>query len=247
MKLKSVSIAVIIFVVLFGGIGLAKLSGYWKTESVKIPVKIKTGEFAGEYNSEDIRGSYRLSDIVEYFEIPLEDLQKAFGLLSDKDAANFQCKELKEKYAFLKEEGKEIGTGSVKFFVALYKGLPYSLSEDTYLPLSAVDILKEKANLSDEQMEYIEEHCVDISNVSKSVVEKDETSTANNANEKEETENILKGKTTFSELIDLGLTKEKIEEVIGYSINDLEMKIRDYCVEKGLEFSDIKIKLQKKI
>jgi hypothetical protein len=174
--MKSISIAIIIFLIVFSGIELAKITGYWRTESLKIPIKIKTGEFAGEYNPEDIRGSYRFSDIAKYFEIPLEDLQKAFGLPADEDVANFQCKELKEIYGYLEEEGKEIGTGSVRLFVALYKGLPYDLSEDTCLPLPAVEILKERANLSDEQIKYLETHSIDISedSTTKTELEKEE-------------------------------------------------------------------------
>ncbi|WP_164850192.1 hypothetical protein [Clostridium prolinivorans] len=48
-------------------------------------------------------------------------------------------------------------------FVALYKGIEYKISEDTYLPEAAVTLLKEKASLTKEQKEYIESHTVKIS------------------------------------------------------------------------------------
>ena len=63
------------------------------------------------------------------------------------------------------EEDVEIGTGSVKVFVAFYTGLPIMPSDDEYLPQSAVDILKAKAKLTEEQMLLLDSHSVDISSL----------------------------------------------------------------------------------
>ena len=88
-------------------------------------------------------------------------MAKAFGLANDIDPSLFKCKNLETLYADME---KEIGTGSVRRFVALYKGLPYKSSEETYLPDRAVEILKDKSQLSKEHIEYIDSHSVNIIN-----------------------------------------------------------------------------------
>ncbi len=140
----------------------------------------------------------------------------------------------------------EIGTGSVKVFVALYKGLPYDLeAEDTYLPQVAVDILKETNNLTDQQIKYIDSHTVqipdDVDNGNNNV------STSTDAHSEEDEEFLIKGKTTFNDLINWGILEEDIEEIIGGKIPSVNIIIRDYCVEKGIEFSVVKEKLQEKV
>lgn len=56
----------------------------------------------------------------------------------------------------------EIGTNSVRLFVALYKSLPFELSDTTYLPASAVVMLKEKAKLTQEQITFLDAHSVTL-------------------------------------------------------------------------------------
>ena len=56
---------------------------------------IKTGEFAGQYNPADIRGSYTFDDISNAFEIPIEDLGKAFWRRGPLNMLLFNAKNLK--------------------------------------------------------------------------------------------------------------------------------------------------------
>ena len=68
----------------------------------------------------------------------------------------------KEQQDILKTNNRhfaEIGTASVRLFVAFYKGMPYDLSTDTYLPESAAVILRAR-NLSSEQAAYLAAHTV---------------------------------------------------------------------------------------
>jgi len=58
---------------------------------------------------------------------------------------------------------------------------------------------------------------------------------------------LITGKTTFQELLDWGVTKEAIQNVVGEPITDYNLIIKDYAVGKGLAFSDIKTKLQTEI
>jgi len=115
-----------------GGIFSAAWLGLWQTESDKTPIRYKEGEAVGEYNPADIRGSYSFGEISELFDVPLDMLARAFRIPDDVESSEFKNKDLETLYEGLSEYG-EIGTASVRLFVAYYKGLPYSPDEDTYL------------------------------------------------------------------------------------------------------------------
>lgn len=240
MKLNSKIVGVVLLIVLFGGIGTAKGLGVWRTTSSKVPATYKTGEFAGQSNPADIRGSYSFGDITNAFQVPAEDLAKAFSVKTP-DPSQFLVKDLGTMYADLKSQGKAIETDSVRYFVALYKGLPFTPAEDTYFPKPAVNILKSKSTLSTEQSSFLEGHSIDVSTVSIQ-------QPAPGFSESEDpTDTTIKGKTTFREVLDWGVPKEEIEKIIGGKITTTGTVIRDYCIQQGLEFSTIKTELQSKI
>ncbi len=159
MKINSKWLGVLLVVILFGGIVASSYMNMWITESTKIPDRIEEGSSTGEYDPKDIKGSYSFGEVSDLFNIPLEDLTLAFSLPEGTDAATFKNKQLETIY-----EGQEfeIGNGSVKLFVALYKGLPYEITEDTYLLKNAVEILKAKSNITNEQLEYLNSHTVEL-------------------------------------------------------------------------------------
>ncbi len=232
MKIKLWGIALIIFVVIFGGIGITMLTGDWTTTSDKIPAKFETGEYAGEYNPEDIRGSYTFDDVSQAFGIDTAVLFEAFGIPQDTDATAIKTKDIEASYG-----EAEIGNESVQVFVALYKGISIPLL-DTYLPNRAVEILLEtNAALTQEQKDYLAAHTVDTVPVDTAGL----AAAAETAETEEETG--IKGGTTFQQALDMGITREQIVAVIGGEMPAANMTIRDYCSEKGLSFSEIKAKL----
>jgi len=160
--------------------------------------------------------------------------------------ANFRCGDLHEAYANL-EEDVEIGTGSVKAFVALYSGLPYTLADDEYLPQSAIEILKAKGTLTEEQRTFVDTHSVDISGVQ--IVEPSTvTGGGTPTKEHEESmEKVIKGSTTFKEVLDWGVPEEDIEAIIGEKLPATGMTIRNFATQKGLDFGHIKMPLQAKV
>jgi len=238
MKIKSKNLAVIILVFIFGCVVATSVMGLWKTTNDKVPAKYKSGEFAGQYDPADIRGSYTFGEIFDAFEVPALDLGKAFGVQDPAKYESFQCKELETLYAPLAALGKEVGTGSVRYFVALYKGLPIIVEENTYLPKPAVEILKSKVKLTEEQISSIEKYSVDLPKVTAPV-----TSSAQAENTA--VNNTIKGSTTFQELLDWGVKKEDIEKTINDKLPDSNKIIKDYATAKGVEFSTIKEPLQK--
>ena len=124
--LTSKSLGAIIFVILFGGVAFTTAMGWWQTESSKKPATFSTGEFAGQYDPADIRGSYTFGNIETSFDIPSTVLAQAFDIQTD-DPSIFSVKDLEEIYA---GSEFEIGTASVRLFVAFYKNLPFDLSTD---------------------------------------------------------------------------------------------------------------------
>lgn len=120
MRITPRWMAVFIVTVLFGGVLLSIALGEWTTKSTKEPLKFTEGEFAGEYNPADIRGSYTFGDVSRLFGVSLEDLAIAFRV-SEPDVAAVSLKTLEEKFVDL---GVDLGTSSVRLFVALYNGLP---------------------------------------------------------------------------------------------------------------------------
>ncbi|HPJ03211.1 MAG TPA: hypothetical protein PKU80_10265 [Candidatus Limiplasma sp.] len=241
MKLKLWQIGLIIFVVIFGGIGVAMLTGDWATQSDKVPAKFTTGDFAGEYNPEDIRGSYTFQDVADTFQIDLAVLFDAFGIPADTDGTAIKSKDIEAQYG-----EAEIGNASMQLFVGLYKGLPVALIDSWLTPRAAQIILEANPNLTQEQLDYIATHQVDLA-LAETEPAEDAPAVEEAAPETQEhsTEDqpSVKGTTTFQQVLDLGLSREQVEEIIGGTMPAANMLIRDYCTEKGLSFSTIKTAL----
>lgn len=246
-RLKPQSLAVIIAVIMFGGIAASNALNYWETESTKVPAQYTSGEYKGSYNPADIRGSYSFGDVSESFGIPVEHLAKAFNLAEDDNAAEFLCKELETMYEKEAAQGMEIGTDSVRVFVALYKGLPIDFA-DTFMPAGAYQVLIDYAELTQEGMEYMNTHTIGLNNDKPQQGEKIQadanTSSPEDNEEQNKEDRQLKGKTTFKELLDWGVAKEEIEQAIGREMPNATISIRDFCVQQGIEFSPIKAELQ---
>lgn len=152
MKIRAYGLAIFLIVFLFGGIAVSGQLGWWKTTSTKVPVTIQSGDFAGQADPMDIRGSYKFTDIRDNFNIPLSDLGSAFQL-TESQATVFQAKEL-ESIDFGNPE-QEIGTGSIRMFVAFYIGMSPDQITLSDLPQSAITVLLEKGNLSDSARVYL--------------------------------------------------------------------------------------------
>ncbi len=238
MKINQILLSIIIAVIVFGTIFITDALGIWQTTTTKIPAKYLTGEAAGQYNPDDIRGSYSFGDVSSLFNVPLDDLANAFALENKNSFSSFLCKDLEAIYVLAASDGKEVGTSSVGIFVALYKGLPIELTDTTYFPDTAEEILLKAGKMTDEQKTFVMTHTVAVEKVSADNTEIVAVS---------ESENFIKGKTTFKEVLAIGVKKEAIEVVLGTNISDTSAVIRDFCAENGLEFADIKVEIQKLI
>lgn len=157
MKIKMLPMAIMIMVLIFGGIVVSDYLGLWKTTTEKVPGTIESGVAEGSYNPADIKGSYLFSDISSYFEIDSVILFEAFGIDTATDPGVFKVKDLAALYV---DSANEVGAESVRLFVALYNNLPYTL-DGSYLPAKAVTIIQEhNTNLTQEQNDYLATHQV---------------------------------------------------------------------------------------
>lgn len=254
MKIKPLAMALVILLVIFGGIGATMAMGVWSTTSNKVPATFKDGVNAGEANPADIRGSYTFSDISSSFKVDATVLLTTFGFPADKDPAQTKAKDLEARYAGL---AHEIGTGSIRLFVALYKNLPIDL-DDTYLPAPAVPvILAANPNLTAEQKAHLESHQVDLgpaadgangspvqtsnpSAASPVVSETSPTTIADAQKAPATTEPVVNGQATFQQLLDAGITRTQIEQALGAPLPPTNQSVRDYCTSKGISFSTVK-------
>jgi hypothetical protein len=235
-----------VLVILFGGILFSSAMGWWLTESTKEAATFIDGDFAGLPNPADIRGSYTFGDVENNFDVPAATLAQAFGISSENDAAAFQVKELESIYA---DQGYEIGTASVRLFVALYTGLPYEIVGDLYLPKRAVGMLKSHTNLTSDQIAYLDAHALAIApiNAGQTGAEPASVSQTGEHTETESTDRLIKGKTTFQEVLDWGVSQEIIESILGGPMPNPLTKVKDHCFEVGLSFEEVKPAIQAEI
>jgi hypothetical protein len=190
------------------------------------------------------------------FDIKSGVLAEAFGV-DPAEAEGFQLKSLETIYEALAEEGTEVGTGSVKYFVALYNGLPYELTEVVYLPRPAVDLLIEEGKVVGEAAEALKAIAVEIP----AMVENGaapEDSSSESAGEAVETPEVtsgeegdsavegllIKGQTTFRDVLDAGVSEADLELVLGTEMPNPLKVIKTYCTEESLNFETVKTALQ---
>lgn len=151
MKVKPQIVIAIVLVILAAGVGYAALSGAWATNSSN---GNGSGDGNGSGQNQGIRGSSTFTEISSQYGIAEEELMSAFGV-SGEDAGTVTPGSLTEIYP-----DAEIGTGSVRLFVALYLGEEYDLTGDANLLESGVQMLLERGTLTIEQEQYLDLHTV---------------------------------------------------------------------------------------
>ncbi len=151
MKVKPQIVIAIVLVILAAGVGYAAFSGAWATNSSN---GNGTGDGDGTGEGNGIRGSSTFAQISSEYGIPEEDMLDAFGI-TDQDTDTVTPGSLTDIYP-----DQEIGTGSVRLFVAFYLGEEYDLTGDANLLEQGVQMLVDKGTLTIEQQQYLELHTV---------------------------------------------------------------------------------------
>ena len=232
-------VAIVVFVILFGGIYLTIGTGHWSTSRAPEPQKLASGD----YNIADIRGSYTFAEIEKFFGVPANLLFQAFMVPEERRSDTFKIKEMHEGFfepVVLDGREIEVGTDLVRVITSIYTELPYESEETTHLPVSAVNLLIQEHKLQGEKKTYWETHTFDLVLVGE--VPPAEKSPVESPEEQETIE--IKGKTTMGELLKYGLTKEQFQEITGMEMPDnSSVGLRDFVTENGLEMDTIKTQI----
>ena len=88
---------------------------------------------------------------------------------------------------------------------------------------------------------YLDEHAVILENQPAPITQAEEHTEA------ESTDRTLKGKTTFKEVLDWGVSQEAIESILDGPIPNPLTKVKDYCTEQGLDFEVVRPAIQAEI
>ena len=139
----------------------------------------------------------------------------------------------------------------MKWFVALYTGLPFEFEDDEeapYLLCPAVDILMSHSELTVEQIAYLDAHTIDMDfeAVEYDLPDESQYSDVEEIERKQDTM-VVAGKTTFADLLGWGVSIEQIEAIISGEILNHLIVVCDYRAENGLSFGNIKTELQAEI
>lgn len=235
MKISSLVIVIIVVVVLVGGIIVTNLLNLWDKPPIdvsQIPATTPAGDncteaaakpdFNTPYQPAEIRGTYTFVEISMMFNVPLDDLGTGFAITSEPNWQNLKARELKAIYTNLPPNVK-LETESVRAFISLYTGKEYNYSTSAYLLQPAVDILKQKAELTSEQLAYLDSH-IYTPNTSAA------TGTVNTD------KHTVTGETSFKTLLSWGIPADEIERAIQDKMPDLNTYIRDYASQQDKDF-----------
>lgn len=246
MTLSSRHLGILIPLAMAVGIWAGVITGWWQTENSREPIRFTEtdfdGAFAGMANPADIRGSYSLADIEAAFALPVADMVRAFGLVDVADPELFQLKQF-EELELTTDGGLELGTDSMRLFVARYLGLPYDAEETTGLPETAVMVLLEREGLDAAVAQDIQTR-----SMGPVVLAADgEITSAAEDHAEEDEAYLVRGTTTFGEVLAWGVDADVIESITGLPPGPRGTSVRDWAAEHGLSFSTLRTELQQAV
>ncbi len=138
-------------------------------------------------------------------------------------------------------------------FTSLYTGLPYQSDETTHLPEGLVKSLIQEQKLSEDQQAYWETHTFPLilagtapaqeTQAAASTEQLHEQPQAASSPAAESAAVDIKGRTTMSELLDFGLTKEQFKDLTGIEMPGAAIKMKDFVDANGLDMETIKAKI----
>lgn len=212
--------------ILIGGILLSVAFGLWQTTSSKQPVLIKTGSFAGMPDPADIRGSYSYQDVTNAFAVPVDVLLSAF---QSQNGAQ-RIGDLEALWLGNIPEGAEVGTDSVRLFVALYTGIAFEAEEGTLLPVSAIEVLEQLQKNTDPRFAELKASAVALPEGLEAAPVTTTTVVS------------VTGKTTVQDLLNAGYQLSDLEKILGKIDNKLS-SVKTLAESQGLEFSAVKAEI----
>lgn len=254
-RVRTLPVAILVFVGVFGGVWLSVGLGYWRTTSSKEPVRISEGEFAGMPSPADIRGSYSWSDIQKAFGVDAAIAAAAFSSPGASLAVDSKVNQLEGLQNDL-PPGAEIGTDSVRVFVALWTGLPLEPEEGTVLPAAAIEALvshgvdralAERYAIPSARAGESSESPATAAGMDQNttIQAPGDTPSAGAGGEAHETsDRTVTGKTTIGDLYSWGVSESALREAFGAAPGSRGTSVRDFASSVGISFSELKGTLQ---
>ncbi len=241
-------IALLTASILLCGVFVAKVTGIWDgTDNGSGNIKAETLQrFSEDSSPENIRGSYTFHDIEVLYGIDASDLAVAFQIEAF-DPSIIGLSDLENLYNDL-EEGVEIGTGSIKWFVSIYTGLEY-IHEGDYLPSGAIAFLTSKnlwtKDLESQYGDFIttlpQTSYLYSSEILDAIhAEEEFGESLDTGSSLDEPLNEFSGKTTVSDLLEMGISQSDIESILGMKIPNNHMTVRDICNANEISYSTVK-------
>lgn len=251
--------------IIFGGIALAASLNVWKTESSKEPARFVRGDYAGLPNPADIRGSYTWLDLERVFGIDAAESAAAFAPPGLSLGTADRVSVLETAYAGLLQADVEVGTDSVRLFVALLTGLPHVPEEGTALPPGAVAYLQERGKIDGDGIARWSVQAaasgtpaatVDQAPVAASAEPAAAASPAAPApapattvapaaaTEHSSADRVVTGSTTFGELYAWGVSEKAVADAVGFTPKNRTDSVRNAVSAEGGSFGTVKTKLQ---
>lgn len=228
--LSGKTVGLLTLILFFSAIGTSFAFGWWQTVSSRVPRLIAEGELAGEYDPSDIRGSYTFADIEKHFGVSSQFLAQAFAMQTD-NPSGIAAKDIEPTFGELPDGNElELGTDSVRYMVSLFLGFPHTPEESTGLPNPGLEMLLEQGRIDFSLYEQlVRERGVSLVGTQAVVTEAEQTQSLE-----------IKGITTFNDLISNGVSREDIEEVLGFPMPSGTQTIKESSEEAGIEFSVLK-------
>jgi len=138
------------------------------------------------------------------------------------------------------------------------QGLPYAPSEDTKLPGPAIALIRETGTLSAELLASVEERRMPAAaagQAAPAAAPAAATPAAPAASQAATTgtgahgatdasDRSIRGNTTFGTVLDWGVSKADLEKLLGGAIGAPGVTVRDFCSQKGVEFSTVRPEIQ---
>lgn len=166
----------------------------------------------------------------------------AFAVDEEMGAEDFQCKILEEIY-HAQADGGEVGTDAVRWFVALYTGLPHEPEATTRLPAPAVRFLEDRVD--EAMLAEIRFRTLSLGELRNEAAGEGEATVDSEEHDLSGTVGEIKGNTSFGNLWEWGADMEAVADIFGIPVSEIRSlppgtTLRDYALSLGLEFSSVR-------
>lgn len=239
MKNKSLIVLLSSLIIIFVGIYLADLLGFWNTTSSSDFTIIDEETQKEVLSIDEIRGSTSFEELESFFGVPAVQLATAFNFNTNTPEL-LKAMDVSEAYDYLGED-VEMGTGSVRMFIYMYTGTSMAgLEEIENIPSTAKEVLENEGKWTEELEEMMTGYIVVID---RPPFDTEALSLAKEDHEDETNPGAtleIKGSTTIQNLLDAGISIEDIEAELGTEVKNNNLGFKDLCEQNNISFSDAK-------